>query len=185
MKPIKKTKSHCSKCHVEHWGYDIEKDKCQKCGGPLTLGWLNEEFDSSSEHQKQAEAKAVWHCGKCSKGYLGFQKGNVCPSCGTRLQFKVTEAGSTSLVTCSKCRETFDYNKAAKVDGGVLCPKCKTKVDRRGRLIGKQSEGFHVTKIPGGGWRLRGKQLPAKRKEEELDTAVRSYVLGYFARLRG
>jgi uncharacterized protein (UPF0212 family) len=184
MRKAKSIKTHCSKCNEPHMNFKVG-EKCRKCDGLLAAGWLSEEFDSNSEAQKQAEGKAVWHCGKCSKGYLGFQKGNACPSCGTRLQFKVTEAGETSLVTCSKCQTLFNYTRQKEVaPGAVKCPKCGAVVNQKGHLVGKQNEGFHVTKIPGG-WRLRGKQPPAKRKEEELDTAVRSYVLGYFARLRG
>lgn len=173
MKAIKKTKSHCSKCQAEHWGYDIDKDKCQKCNGKLLVGWFNEEVDSNSERQKQAEAKASWTCPKCHWQSIGFVRGGRCEKCKTRLRFIVTEAGSTALTTCEKCGRLFDYSKEPAVTGkggAVRCPKCRSLVTQKGKLVGKQSEGFHVKRLAGGRFRLWEKLSPVRQKEFDLET---------------
>lgn len=169
MKSIKKTKSHCSKCQAEHWGYDIDKDKCQKCSGKLVAGWLNEEHDPGSGSQKQAEAKASWTCPKCHWQSIGFVRGSKCEKCKTRLRYVIGEA---TLTVCQKCQSLFNFDKQPGASSGaVKCPKCGAVVNQKGKLIGKQSEGLHVKRLPGGGYRLWEKLSPARQKEYDLETA--------------
>jgi hypothetical protein len=145
----------------------------------LTLGWLNEEFDSNSERQKQAEAKALWTCPKCHWQSIGFVRGGKCEKCKTRLRFVIGEA---TLTTCSKCQNLFNFDKQPGASTGhVKCPKCGSLINQKGKLVGK-GEG-RIEKIAGG-WRIRKlseKLSPAQHNEE----AVRDFTLSYLARLRG
>jgi DNA-directed RNA polymerase subunit RPC12/RpoP len=173
MKSKTKTKSHCQKCSEPHWGYDVEKDKCQKCGSPLVPGWLNESYEPGSEGQEQVERKGMWNCPdpKCGAQYHGFVRGGKCEKCGKRLRYVIGEAGETTLTTCAKCGETFDFSKQKEAaPGAVKCPKCGSLVSQSGKLIGKQSEGFHVKRLFGGRFRLREQLSLAKQKEYDLET---------------
>lgn len=182
---LKAIKTRCSKCNEPHLNFEVG-EKCQKCGAALVAGWLNESYEAGSEGQKQTEAKASWTCPKCLKQYLGFQRFNLCPACKTRLRFKVTEAGDTSLVACPSCHELFDLEKQPLQTGtgNIVCPKCGVSLTAKGRSVKKQGEGqtqtgkdFHVEKR-GAGWTLR-------RDSGNLGESVREWALHYFGRLHG
>jgi hypothetical protein len=154
------------------------------------------EEDTMKTKKFEVRKKGLWSCPQCKKQHLGFQRGNVCSVCKTRLVFSVEEA---TLTTCQKCQNLFNFDKQPGASSGhVKCPRCKATVNENGHLVGKQEDAQKLSKFRGAKPRLPdsssacrlcgecGKCGKERQKGAGLDKEVHDWTLNYFTqRLRG
>lgn len=169
----------CPKCLKDFEGFQ-RFNKCPDCKTRLrfTVGESKtnlttcEKCQNLFDFSKQKEvAPGAVKCPKC--GAVVNQKGHLA---GKQEASKLNETVDVREWQwhCSRCHSIHTGTESQSA-----CPKCGSELTF-GTIPGSHEsasgsrmlcEGFHVQRLPGGGWRLWEKLSPAKQKEYDAETA--------------